>query len=66
MEQLNNPEIPAHLLPISEAIIRYAMRQTPSYEEYKQELKNWWETHKEDWQEEDLGILFRHICLNSL
>ena len=58
------PENSAHLLPISEAIIRYAAGQI-SYQEYSNELDAWWEKNKEAWQENDLPRLFLLTCLYS-
>jgi hypothetical protein len=52
-----NPENSAHLLPLSQAIVRYAAGQI-SFEEYDQRLNSWWKTHKEAWQESDLISLF--------
>jgi hypothetical protein len=63
MEQLASPENSAHLLPLSEAIVRYAAGLI-SYEEYNQKLEAWWETHKEVWQENDLARLFLLVCLS--
>jgi len=62
METLSNPEVPKHLLSASEMIVRYAAGQT-SYEEYRENLNAWWEKNKEAWTENDLGLLFRQVCL---
>jgi hypothetical protein len=59
-----HPENSAHLLPISETIVRYAAGRI-SFEDYNQQLTSWWETHKEAWQENDLVPLFLLCCLNS-
>ena len=58
------PENSAHLLPITEAIIRYAAGQI-SYQQYCNKLDAWWEKNKEAWQENDLSRLFLLVCLTN-
>jgi len=65
MEKPSIPETSAHLLPLSEAIVRYAA-EVISFEEYNQILDIWWETHKEVWREGDLSLLFRLACALSI
>ena len=60
----NIPEVPEHIMEISQWIDRYAKGDIP-FDKYQSRLDCWYEKNREAIKENDLATLFLVCCLSS-